>query len=419
MKMMRVCGSWGTAALLAACGSSVDAVGDTDDGADATTDDELGDDTEMSTDLPPAEVSPFEGSRLVEIDIPASNLAFGDYDGDGADDIVVSYTFEYGNTGYSQNLLELMRFDPKSETFETILQRDVNGRLSRIEPGWVDGDDRLDVINVTSVWDTNMVQYAVREDDFEIGPPVPYTGTVLGALVDLDGDRRTDYASVLGSTIRLHTVDQMGGWTETQTLDYDAGCTPVQGFWRDLTDDGRLDLLVIGQCNEGGTLTTYAQAEDGSLSAVAERAVELTPEQNVLADFDDDGQLDLVVGTTRFREGLPPAEATVLAGSPDGSFGDELLHLSTDVMFGAISVLGYDVDSDGVDEPVIRNYPDVIDPELGGALVLVRVDGDELVTHALPFSLNPHHHADLDGDGCDELIEVTGQTMSALFLACE
>ena len=49
----------------------------------------------------------------------------------------------------------------------------------------------------------------------------------------------------------------------------------------------------------------------------------------------------------------------------------------------------------------------------------VRVDGDELVVHPLPSELSPTHAADLDGDGCEEVIEISGLQLRALVPSCE
>lgn len=410
---------WLLTSVLVGCGPDVPVMGsggDTDDAEDAGTVEEAGDETEMSPDLPPEVPDPFEGARMLELTVPASKVAFGDYDDDGADDAIFSYTFEYGTTGYSQDLLEIMRFDPESESFEQLLQQEAGRIATQLVPAHVDGDGRLDVL---FLWTSTMSQIAIRDDDIEIGPTIDIAGPLLGKPIDFDGDRRADYVGIYGSTIRTYTVDLMGGWVETQALAFEASCTPVRAEWRDLTDDGRLDMLVVGQCSDRTTLTTYAQAEDGTLSIVAESEASLPLSDVAVADFDDDGRLDVALGTARYEEGAPPPEATVLAGLGDGSFGDELLHLHSSAEYGNIAIRAVDLDGDGVDEPLVANYGDVLDPSLASGWALTQVEGSQLVVHPLPFDVRPSYGADLDGDGCEEMVSVGGETLVAVFLPCE
>lgn len=406
---------WMLAGLLAGCGPGVTVTGS--GGSDGGEDDSTGaDETGMSADLPPQAPDPFEGARLVELEVPLGYHVFGDFDGDGADDLLSSYEFVFGETGFSQYLFELQRIDLEAPSLESLLQRDVGFLARGLVTGWVDGDDRLDLLNVGT---TSITQIAVRADDFEIAPSSDVSGTRLGRPVDYDGDHRSEYVGIYQATIRIFAVDLMGGWSEVQVLDFEADCTPTGAYWHELSGDGRLDMLVVGRCSDRTTLTTYAQAADGSLSIVAEGELGLAVDRVDLADFDDDGRLDVALGTSRYEAGLPDPETTVLAGLPDGSFGEELLHLSTTADFGAVAVFPADLDGDGVAEPLVWSYQDVLDPALESEWALVRVDGDELVVHPLPSELSPTHAADLDGDGCEEVIEISGLQLRALVPSCE
>ena len=89
---------WMLAGLLAGCGPGVTVTGS--GGSDGGEDDSTGaDETGMSADLPPQAPEPFEGARLVELEVPLGYHVFGDFDGDGADDLLSSYEFVFGETG--------------------------------------------------------------------------------------------------------------------------------------------------------------------------------------------------------------------------------------------------------------------------------------------------------------------------------
>ncbi len=360
--------------------------------------------------MEPTVTDPFEGAQVLELSFrdpdalagryEDTHYGYADYDGDGVDDVVISYRWEIGTAPVIEERLAAHRFAPEDARLQPLFEFVVEAPIGPIAPGHVDGDGRTDVLHRGS--GPSLAQIAIRTDAVEVGPSVEFDGGLFGSLLDFDGDGRTDYLSRTGSSIRVHTVDGQGGWLTGSPLEL--GCDPTgDATWADLDGDGRLELVLVAVCEERLVAMTFAQADDMTFSVITEHPLPGGSQVGPvgLADFDADGVLDLAVNSAPGGE-VYPDRFVVWPGLGDGRFGPVLAEVRQEFPY-VTTVFAADLDGDGVDDPVVPNSMLLEDIE-DHAMVAVRVVDGEWVGYRVPHDGRPDAVADLDGDGCDELI---------------
>ncbi|MEM7156852.1 MAG: VCBS repeat-containing protein [Myxococcota bacterium] len=365
---------------------------------------------------------PFEGARVIETGLEG-RFEFGDYDGDGVDDLISA----------DGDWLRVHRFDNGEQVLEQLSITSFNTYFDFLIPAHVDGDDQLDLVLYNAAtpligqYDNRLTPVAFSSDGVEFGPVVSMGGDVmLRAAVDFDGDGRVDLLERSFNALRIWSTNRDGTWTEGQSL---AGLPYVEirgAIWHDVTLDGRLDLMLWGHDSGRTYLATYTQDEEGHLSVLQERELEFMGDAR-LADFDDDGIVDLALSRARWYAEDPTAALLVLQGRGDGTYGGSLLHFESgpdDV--GDARLIPVDLDGDGAPEPIVINTG-TFDPETYEGLlpgfepwtpVLVRVE-DEVTFHPLPSGIVPVDAADLDGDDCEELVGASDNQLVLLELPCD
>jgi len=189
------------------------------------------------------------GERRVPSLAPESGMALatGDFDGDGTDDLLVS--------------------------FQSRDQQGAVTRLYRVLAG--------EVVDVTQRW------------------AFPMTGSAAAAAVgDFDNDGWLDLF-VIGSDERGHLLRNTGNG-KFEDITAKSRITEVRGarkaLFVDLDHDGDLDLLLVG----GARNRLYRNNADGTFTEVAESmglAGTGGGRDVGLADFDGDGRIDLIIAT--------------------------------------------------------------------------------------------------------------------------
>ncbi len=361
---------------------------------------------ESGEEAPPA--APFEGARLISVDLPSSNTVFGDFDGDGDDDIAV----EHSHASLGNRTLAFYALT-EDDRFDLIQESPLALWPARMVAGYINADAQLDVIG----WGPDeSFQVVVREDGLEVAPPVAHDGTPLGRALDIDGDLRSEWVQRVGDDLFAYEVDLEGGWTRTSTVALDLECDPVAARWADVDHDGALDLVAVAPCHDGSArLQVYAQESDG-LVLRSTTDLDFSAEELSVADFDDDGLLDVLATERKVIPSEPSPVGRILRGSGDGAFEHPLVDLeTTDPSTFSFETLVADLDGDGVAEALPAwDLSDEVQRRT--RLLVVGADGTPHFTpveHDIVFSAA----ADFDGDGCDDLIHSSG--VGVLLLACD
>ncbi len=190
-----------------------------------------------------------------------------------------------------------------------------------------------------------------------------------------------------------------------QVTDLGAGLTPSDIVSGDFDNDGNLDLIVA---NKGdASLSFYSGGGDGSFtrydydssdSGQTDLSLGFTPVKLLAADFDGDGDLDLAA--TQLNDGADTSRVHILLGGGDATFAtDSAPQYSVGVTPSAL--VSHDFDGDG--------QPD---------LAVTSLDSNSLlILHGLGgghFALSEHFYAagsgpidltrdDFDGDGYQDL----------------
>lgn len=202
-------------------------------------------------------------------------LAAGDFDGDGAVDVMAlmrwrSVTLLAGAEGLA------VSWDAPAPV-----------EMSDIELFDVDGDGRLDLFGTVN----DGIAVARQSEDGTVGPWIPWIDTWMSgdwALGDVDGDRRMDSALAAAGVLTLWR-----GETARLLLQ---GVSATELF--DVDGDGRLELLAAGRGalqGDGEGRFYWGRGGDGGFSFTSMALAMAEPDALVVRDFDGDARVDVAV----------------------------------------------------------------------------------------------------------------------------
>lgn len=161
----------------------------------------------------------------------------------------------------------------------------------------------------TGTWVTRLYEGIGNGSFVEITSGIPAVDNVRASFMDVDGDTDFDAVVTGGNTSasgRIYTNDGNGFFSLGQSTD---GILSGSLLWGDLDENGRPDLLVIGDAGPSNIASYYRGTASGlEKSNIATIPITLTTNTTAaLGDFSGDGKLDLaVIGTT---SGLPSARS--------------------------------------------------------------------------------------------------------------
>ncbi len=270
-----------------------------------------------------------------------ANLPY-DVDGDGWTDIINAAwhnktLFWLKNPGLSDQAFQVIDID-KPGNMETALLHDING----------DGiQDILPAANNTPCWyEAAVTGGKTQWTKHEL--PASMKGHGMGAG-DIDGDGRCDIVAPRG------WLQQPAAGAWTWHADFNLGSTSVPILTFDIDADGDTDILW--GMGHGYGLYWLEQTQDGQAKRTwTQHTIDdawSQPHFPVLADLDNDGRQDLVIGKRyRAHNGKDPGSEDPKCiywyryDPPSKNWDKQVVHEGGDIAFG-ISTAIEDIDQDG------------------------------------------------------------------------
>ncbi|MCP3904263.1 MAG: VCBS repeat-containing protein [Planctomycetes bacterium] len=287
----------------------------------------------------------FGNPQLSEVHHP-QGLVLGDLDGDGDPDLAVANAI-FGTWSHDVSVF-LNRGDGIFD-LTGFYDADITGGVAKIGARDIDGDDDLDLV----VLDGSGGEIAVlfNHGDATFMPYVAYAtgdGPLSVAFGDLDGDDDQDL--VVGnrndSTISVFFNDGNGTLSTSGALPVFGICCIDDVAMADFDDDGDLDVLAAGQ-----GLAVLPNEGAGTLGAPALLAVPCCVHSLEAVDLDGDGDVDLATsGSSGRLVHLNSGGGVFAAGVSygDGNAFDEVTAVDVDGDADLDLVYG----NQGLDEPL-------------------------------------------------------------------
>jgi hypothetical protein len=277
------------------------------------------------------------------IALPGVGLAAatGDFNHDGKLDVVVagSYLSVFPGNG--------------DGTFEAPVN--YAGSFNSVAVGDFNNDGNLDLV-VIPVSKTVSVYLGNGDGTFQPPKSSPTTGAgTFLAVGDFNGDHKLDIAVVNNPYISILLGN--GDGTFQAPIDNNSSVGAHQLVVGDFNNDHRLDVAAVGYFGGSQDLWILLGNGDGTLQPSLTYPLTHIPGSVAAADFNHDGNLDLVIGSY-ISNGV-----TVLLGNGDGSFQPAVFYATT----GESDNVGVqDFNGDGnVDIVVGVSLPQGLDEFLG------------------------------------------------------
>ena len=292
-----------------------------------------------------------------------SSGAWGDYDNDGDLDILLA-----GDD-----------FDPVSKVYRndgagafTDIGAGLTG-VSEASAAWgdYDNDGALDILLAGADVNFNPVSKVYRNDGggsfIDIGAALTPVRLSAAAWGDYDNDGDLDVL-LTGATVSIRITKLYRNDGGGVFSDIAANLTPIsQGSvaWGDYDNDGDLDIALAGVADDTPTRVTklYRNEGNGAFTDILVPIPGLSSASIAWGDFDNDGDLDLVVsGNT--STGLNPY-SRVFRNDGSGFFTGDMFSFITSVFRSSVACGDYDNDGDldillaganSNDQPLSRLY---------------------------------------------------------------
>ncbi len=204
-----------------------------------------------------------------------TSLAFGDFNGDGKEDVIVGLLNAASAVGV---------FFGNGDG--TLQPANVNSVFSGYagQPllvGDFNGDGKADLV---------LDGYILLGNGDGTFTESTYVGTSGGiALGDLNGDGATDIVSTGYLTVSVNLGNGVGTFANSQN--YPIGFSPTSLATADINGDGKLD--VIATSSSSGSMAILFGNGDGTLQSAVAYSLGLTPTQIAVGEFNGDGRTDL------------------------------------------------------------------------------------------------------------------------------
>jgi hypothetical protein len=268
----------------------------------------------------------------VDISTPSTmkGLVSGDLNGDGLTDIVAA----------QGDGIRIMLNVAGSFTSGTLIANDPG--FANVALGDLDGDGDLDVAAVTTSG-ADLIRFM---NDGAGGFTQAGTTTIDGLptnldIADLDGDGDLDIVttSLQGTGVNI-VYNESGVFADSVDISdkFSGGTFPVDVIVADVKGDATPELLVLSLGADSVTILERLVIPDGQYASAGTFTTGPQPMAFEAADLNDDGRIDLVIGT-QGGEGL-----SVLLADGDGSFATKVDYTTAE---GIQALSLGDIDDDG------------------------------------------------------------------------
>jgi hypothetical protein len=347
-------------------------------------------------------------------------MAFGDFNNDGNPDLVVADRGVFLGSSLDGTISVLL--GKKDGTFKGAAIDPLIASGVGIAVADFDDDNNLDLALITGAGNTVVIMNGAGNGTFSQGlkfkveaPPAAI------ASGDLNGDGLPDLvtADVLsGGGGAVSVLLNAGDGSFQSAVNYVVGNQPAAIAVADFNNDGKLDVVALNE-----NCVTLDSCAAGSISillgegnGVLQKAVQdsigtmLGPYTMAVADLNHDGNLDLVIADGNCETSCDPGRVEVLLGNGDGTFQSPVFYNAPNATPGAVAIA--DFNGDGIPDIAFSSMQLNGSSQSQISVLLGKGDGTFHFgsTMPIPGYVYAMAAADMNGDGNPDLL-TTGDSL--------